>query len=309
MQYRPLGSTGLNLSTISLGTAPLGGNYGGFDRAEGIRAVHTALDMGINLIDTAPYYGITRSETALGEALQGIPRDRYYLSTKVGRYGLDDFDFSPARMHTSIDESLARLQQDYVDILIVHDIEFRSMEQVVEETIPELRKIQQQGKFRWLGVSGLPLKIYRYVLERTDLDVILSYCHYTLNDNSLAELVPFLKSKNVGIINAAPVSMGLLTQSGPPEWHPASPEIKAACARAAEYCAQHGADLSRLAIQYAVANPAFATTIVGSTVPSQVLDNIKWAQEPIDQALLDEVLKILEPIHNLTWPSGRPENN
>lgn len=309
MKYRPLGNTGIQVSALSLGTAPLGGNYGGFDETEGIRAVHAALDMGINLIDSSPYYGITLAETRLGQALQGVPRDRYFLSSKVGRYGLDDFDFSPARMHTSIDESLARLQVDYLDILIVHDIEFGSLEQVVNETIPELYNIQKQGKFRWLGVSGLPLKIYSSVLDRAPLDVILSYCHYCLNDDSLAALVPYFQSKNVGIMNAAPTSMGLLTSGGPPEWHPASDELKRACAAAAAYCDARGVNLTRLAIQYAVANPDFATTIVGSTSPGQVADNRKWADEPLDQELLSDVLNLLAPIHNQTWLSGRPENN
>lgn len=309
MKYRPLGNTGLHVSVLGFGAAPLGGVYGEFERAEGIRAVHTALDLGINLIDTAPFYGFTRSETALGEALKDIPRDRYYLSTKVGRYGPDDFDFSAARMSTSIDESLARLQVDYVDILIIHDIEFRSLDQVVNETIPELYKIQAQGKFRWLGISGLPLKIYPYVLDRTPLDVILSYSHYCLNDNSLATLVPYLQSKNVGIINAAPTSLGLLTHNGPPKWHLAPTSLKQACAQAAAYCQGRGADLTRLAIQFAVANPDFATTLVGSTSPEQVTNNIQWAEEPIDQELLAGVAEILAPVHNQTWPSGRPENN
>jgi len=309
MKYRPLGKTGMQVSVLGLGTAPLGGTYGGFDRAEGIRAVHTALDLGINLIDTAPYYGITRSETALGEALQGIPRDRYFLSTKVGRYGNDDFDFSAGRMSKSINASLARLRTDYLDILIVHDIEFRSIKQILNETLPELRKIQAQGKFRWLGVSGLPLKIYPSVLDHASLDLILSYCHYCLNDNSLAALVPYLQSKEVGVISAAPTAMGLLTQSGPPDWHPASKEIKRVCAQAAEYCALQGADLTRLAIQYAVANPEFANTLVGSAVPAQVADNVKWAEEPLNLELVAEVAKILAPIHNQTWQSGLAENN
>lgn len=309
MQYRPLGNTGMNVSVLGMGTAPLGGSYGPFEEASALRAVRTALDAGINLLDTSPYYGLTLAETRLGKALQGVPRESYFLSTKLGRYGLDDFDFSAARVFSSVDESLTRLQLDYVDIMIVHDIEFRSLDQIVNETLPALRKVQEQGKARFIGVSGLPLKIYTYILDRAPLDVMLSYCHYCLNDNALADLIPYLQSKHVGIMNAAPTGMGLLTQAGPPPWHPASDEIKRVCAQAAAYCQARGVSIVQLAIQFAVANPNLATTFVGSANPDEVTANVAWAEEPLDTELLAEVDKILAPIHNKSWPSGKAENN
>ncbi len=309
MQYRPLGNTGMNVSILGLGCAPLGGAYGAFEQAEAIRAVHLALDNGINILDTSPYYGATKSETVLGKALQGIPRERYFLSTKLGRYGLDDFDFSAERVRRSVDESLARLGVEYVDILLCHDIEFVSLDQIVNETLPAVYEIQAQGKARFVGVSGLPLKIYPAILDRARLDVILSYCHYSLNDSSLELLVPYLQSKQVGIMNAAATSMGLLTESGPPAWHPASQEIKAACAQAAQYCRARDVNIVQLAVQYALANPNFATTFVGTAHPEEVLNNIRWAEEPLDEQLLAEVQEILAPIHNLSWASGRAENN
>lgn len=309
MRYRPLGTTGMNVSALGFGAAPLGGAYGAFERGDGIRAVHTALDLGINFIDVSPYYGETRAETVLGQALQGIPRDKYFLCTKLGRYGLNDFDFSAERVARSIDESLARLRLEYVDILLCHDIEFVSLEQIINETLPALHQIQAQGKARFLGVSGLPLKIFPYVLERAPLDVILSYCHYCLNDTTLESLAPYLQSKNVGIMNAAATGMGLLTESGPPAWHPASQEIRAACAQAAQYCRARGVNIVQLAIQFALANPNFATTFVGSANPREVENNVQWTDAPLDAELLAEVEKILAPIHNQTWASGRPENN
>ena len=309
MHYRPLGNTGMAISILGLGTAPFGGMYGGYEEANAIRAVHTALDLGINIIDTSPYYGTTVSETVVGKALQNIPRERYFLSTKLGRYGVNDFDFSAERVARSIDESLARLQLDYVDILLCHDIEFVSLEQIVNETLPALYKIREQGKARFVGVSGLPLKIYSYVLERAPLDVILSYCHYCLNDDSLTTLVPFLQSRNVGIMNAAATGMGLLTESGPPPWHPASDELKRACVQAAQLCRERNVNITQLAIQFSLAHPDFATTFVGSANPAEVENNVRWAEEPLDIELLNKVEKILAPIHNQTWASGRPENN
>lgn len=309
MEYRPLGNTGMNLSSLGLGTAPLGGSYGRFDHASGIRAVQYALDLGVNIVDTSPYYGATRAETVLGQALQGIPRDRYYLCTKLGRYGLNDFDFSAARVASSIDDSLARLQVEYVDILLCHDIEFVSLEQILNETLPALSRVQEQGKARFIGVSGLPLKIYPYILDRAHLDVMLSYCHYCLNDNALESLVPYLQAKQVGIMNAAATAMGLLTPGGPPEWHPAAPEIKRAAAQAAALCRRRGINIVQLAVQYALANPDLATTFVGSAQPSEVQENVRWAEGTLDTKLLAEVLAILAPVHNRTWMSGKPENN
>ena len=309
MEYRPLGKTGLRVSALSLGASSLGSVFRQIDEAEGIRTVHTAVDLGINFIDVSPYYGLTKAETVLGKALKEIPRDRYYLATKVGRYGDAEFDFSAGRVTASVDESLARLNVDYVDLIQCHDIEFGSLDQVVDETIPALRRLQEQGKVRFVGITGLPLKIFRYVLDRTEVDTILSYCHYSLNDTELEGLIPYLKEKQVGIINASPLSMGLLSNRGAPGWHPASEEVKQACARAAAFCREQGVDIVQLAIQFSVSHPDLSTTLVGTANPENIEKNVKWIELPMDEGLLAEVQAILTPIHNETWPSGRPENN
>lgn len=311
MQQRALGKTGLRVSVLGFGASPLGGVFEAIDEAEGIRAVHAALDAGINLIDVAPYYGLTKAETVLGKALVSVPRDRYLLATKVGRYGHapSDFDFSAKRVVASVDESLRRLGVAYVDLIQCHDIEFGTLDQIAEETLPALRRVQEQGKARFVGITGLPLKALGAVAERTDVDTILSYCHYTLHDNTLADLLPFMGAKQVGVISASPLAMGLLTQQGPPSWHPAPPEVKAACERARAFCQTRNADLAQLALQWALANPHVATTLVGMASAENVRKNVAWAQSCVDEALLADVQAILAPIHNVTWASGRPENN
>lgn len=309
MEYRPLGRTGLQVSALAYGASSLGGAFGPIDEAEGIRTVHTALDLGINLIDTSPYYGETRSETVLGRALATVPRDGYYLATKVGRYGVDRFDFSAERVTASVEESLQRLGVEYIDILQCHDIEFRSLQQVVDETLPALRKLQVQGKVRFLGVTGYPLRIFRYVLERTELDLVLSYCRYALHDQSLEGLLPFLEERGVGILNAAPLAMGLLTEREPPAWHPASPELKSACARAAAYCRERGADIAQLALQFAVSNSRIAATVVGTPSPGDIRKNVAWAASAPDPALLAGVLDILSGVTQRTWATGLAENS
>lgn len=309
MEYRDLGRTGLKVSALSFGASSLGSVFRDIDETEGICTVHTAIDLGINFVDVSPYYGLTRAETVLGKALNGIPRDAYYLATKLGRYGDAEFDFSASRVVTSVNDSLTRLNVEYVDLIQCHDIEFGSLDQIVNETIPAMRRLQEQGKVRFIGITGLPLKIFRYVLDRTKVDTILSYCHYALNDTSLEELIPYLQERGIGIINASPLGMGLLTNRGTPAWHPAPDEIKETCARAAAYCRSKGIDIAQLAIQFTLTNPDISTTLVGTASPEHLKQNVEWIQTPIDHELLAKVQAILAPIHNRTWPSGRPENN
>jgi L-galactose dehydrogenase len=311
MKYRTLGRTGLEVSVLGFGGSSLGNAFGQIDDAEGIRAVHVAIDHGINLIDTAPFYGLTKAETVLGQALREIPREKYYLATKVARYGYKaaDFDFSAARVTRSVEESLARLGVDYVDFIQVHDMEFGSVEQIITETIPALREVQRAGKARFVGITCLPLKLFRAVLDRVDVDQVQSYCHYCLNDTALAGLLPFLRAKGVAVFNSAPLAMRLLSADGPPDWHPAPAAVRAQCAAAAVFCRERGADLGKLALQFSVANEGIPTHIIGTASPRRIRQNIRDAEEPIDGPLLAGVQEILAPIHNVTWPSGRPENN
>jgi L-galactose dehydrogenase len=310
MKYRKLGNTGIDVSILGFGGSSLGSVFEEIDEADGIRAVHVSVDNGINLIDTAPFYGLTRAETVLGKALREIPRDKYYLATKVARYGYkeNDFDFSAARVIRSVDESLERLGIDYIDFIQVHDMEFGNPDQIVEETLPALRKVQAAGKARYVGITCLPLKLHKYVMDRAEVDQIQSYCHYCLHDTSLLSLLPYFKERGVAVFNSAPLAMRLLTLEGPPDWHPAPAELKQKCAEAARYCHERGADIASLALQFSVANPDIPTNIVGSADPARMLKNIREIEEPLDEDLLREVMKILDPVRDLTWPSGRAEN-
>jgi len=311
MQYRRFGKTGLEVSVLGFGASSLGGVFKDVEESAAVEAVHAALDMGINFIDTSPFYGLTRSEQVLGKALRGVARDRYILATKVGRYGYkaEDFDFSAGRVLASIDESLARMGVDCIDLIQVHDMEFGDPEQVIGETIPALQRAREQGKVRFIGVTCLPLGLLRRVAEAADVDAVQSYCHYCLNDASLGDVAPAFAALDVGIISSAPLAMGLLTNQGPPSWHPAPRELREACARAAAFCAARGADISRLALQFSVANPALHTNLVSTTKASRIRENVETIAEPLDGDLLAGVLDLLEPVRGMTWPQGRPENN
>ncbi len=309
MKTRPLGRTGLQLPWLSFGASSLGQEFRTVDLDEALRSVRVALDLGMNFIDTSPFYGRGMSECLLGVALRGVPRDSYLLGTKLGRYDRDHFDFSPRRVVESVDVSLHRMGVDYLDILLCHDIEFVDLDRVIEETLPALRRIQGAGKARFIGVSGYPMKMFRHLIERAELDVVLSYNHYTLQNTMLLDLIPELEAKGVGIMNAAPFSARLLTDAPLPSWHKATPNVRETVRKAAEVCRSKGVDIAQLALQYALVPEKLSTCVVGSANPSNIRKWADWSELPIDEELLAEVLTILEPIHDWHYTEGRPENN
>jgi len=310
MKTRPLGKTGLTLPIISFGASSLGQEFRKVDLTEAIRSVQVALDAGMNFIDTSPFYGRGMSEVLLGTALRDVPRDRYLLGSKLGRYDAAHFDFSARRVVESVDVSLHRMGVDYLDICLCHDIEFVPMQQIVDETLPALRRVQKEGKVRFVGVSGYPMKLFRFVLDQTELDVILSYNQYTLQNTRFAdELVPYLKAKGVGIMNAGPFSARLLTNAPLPQWLKEPENVKAAARKAAEHCAKKGVDIAKLALQFSIANPDITTTVAGSANPANIQKWAQWAAEPLDQQLLADVLEIFKPVKNIGHLEGLRENN
>ena len=310
MQTRPLGNTGLHLPILSFGASSLGAEFRSVKLDEALESVRVALDCGLSFIDTSPFYGRGMSEVLLGIALQGVPRESYTLCTKLGRYDLPHFDFSAKRVAESVDVSLHRLRTDHLDIVLCHDIEFVPMQQIVDETIPALRKIQQAGKVRFIGFSGYPMKIFKFILDQTSVDCVLSYNQYTLQNTRFAdEIVPYLKAKGVGVMNAGPFSARLLTNAPLPVWLKEPENVKAAARAAAEHCAKRGVDIAQLALQFSIANPDITTTVSGSANPNNIRNWAKWAAEPIDQQLLAEVQAIFAPVKNLGHLEGLKENN
>ena len=308
MQKRPLGQTGIELTSLSFGASSLGQEFRSVDIGDALRCVRVALDSGMNFIDTAAYYGRGMSEMLLGKVLPDIPRDSYYLGTKLGRFAPQHFDYSPRRVAESIDISLERMKVDHLDIVLCHDIEFVNIDMVIEETLPALRKQVELGKVRFIGVSGYPMKMFKHVLSKTDIDVILTYNHYTLQNDMALDLVPLCQEKGVGIMNGAPFSARLLTDAPLPSWHKATDEVRAVAQKAVEHCRDRGVDLAKLALQFSIANPSFTTCIPGSANPDRVAQWVDWANEPMDQVLVDEVKEILRPIHNWFYAEGLPEN-
>lgn len=309
MERRVLGKTGAAVSKLSFGASSLGQEFRNVDLNQAIQCVHVALEHGLNFIDTSPYYGRGLSECLLGKVLPEIDRDSYFLCTKLGRYAPQHFDFSARRVHESIDISLERMRVQHLDMIVCHDIEFVDIRQIIDETLPTLRQIQQSGKVRWIGISGYPMKIFREVLRQTDLDFVLSYNHYTLQNTMLEGLLPFLQERGVGVLNAAPFSARLLADAPLPVWHKAPPHVREVRQQVLDYCHQQGWELAKLALQFSVANPNFASCIAGSADPNRVAQWCQWVNEPADQEAIAEIRRRLAPIHDWFYCEGRPENN
>jgi aryl-alcohol dehydrogenase-like predicted oxidoreductase len=310
MKRRLLGRTGLEVPILAFGASSLGAEFRRVTVEEALASVHVALDLGMNLIDTSPFYGRGMSEVLLGIALKEVPRDSYTLCTKLGRYDLGHFDFSAKRVAESVDVSLHRLGTDHLDIILCHDIEFVPMDQIVDETIPALKKIRDAGKVRFIGFSGYPQKIFRFICDQADVDCVLNYNQYTLQNTRFAEeTVPWLVERGIGVMNAGPFSARLLTDAALPAWLKEPESVKEAARKAAAACRARGTPIAKLALQFSLENPLIATTIAGSANPANIRDWATWAAEPIDRELLAEVRAIFAPVHNVGHVEGLPENN
>lgn len=313
MRYTELGHTGMKISHLSFGASSLGSVFRATNEKESYEAVEAAIEGGINFIDVSPYYGHYKAETVLGKALRNIPRDKYYLSTKVGRYGKDGvntWDYSARRVTESVYESMERLGIEHIDLINVHDIEFQAalpggLQKVVDETLPALFALRDKGIVGHVGITDLQLENLKWVAERCDgIESILNFCHYTLNDDALADYLDFFTKRGIGIINASPLSMGLLSQRGVPSWHPAPKPLVEACQRAAQLCQSRGYAIERIAVQYSVSNPRIASTLFSSANPDNVRRNIQWANEEPDWDLVREVKEIIGTQQRVTWANS-----
>ena len=310
MNTRLLGTTGLEVPILAFGASSLGQEFRSITLDEALGSVRAALECGMNLIDTSPFYGRGMSEVLLGVALRSIPRREYLLCTKLGRYDLAHFDFSAKRVAESVDVLLHRLGTDHLDIILCHDIEFVPMQQIIDETLPALRKIQRAGKVRFIGFSGYPQKIFRFVCDQAHVDCVLNYNQYTLQNTRFAdETIPSLKEKGIGVMSAGPFSARLLTDAPLPAWLKEPEDVKAAARRAADLCRSRGSSIAKLALQFALANPDIATTVAGSANPANIRAWAQWAAEPLDAELLRDVQTIFAPVRNIGHVEGLAENN
>nr|XP_002739218.2 PREDICTED: L-galactose dehydrogenase-like [Saccoglossus kowalevskii] len=296
MKYNRLGNTGLQVSVLGFGASSLGSVFHETDDDEAIQVVYKAIKSGINIIDVAPWYGHGKAETILGQALRDIPRQAYYLTTKVGRYQpkLDEmFDFTAERTMRSVNESLQRLGLNYVDIIQIHDMEFApNLDVILNDTLWALQRVKDSGKAKFIGITGYPMDNFRIKMS---------------NKNKLTTItgVTISQEKNVAVMNAAPISMGLLSNRGPPSWHPATDDIKDACKEAAKYCQDKGVDISKLAMHFTLDHDEIPTTFVSTASLSILESNLACVHEKLStletNTMADVMNRYFRPLGNKTW--------
>lgn len=212
MEYTTFGKTGLRVSKLGLGGAPIGGDFGATDEAEIERVVHAALDLGITFIDTAPLYGMGQSEERIGRALaSGGRRDKVVLASKAVR---SDLVYDYKSTIESVEASLKRLRTDRIDLLQLHDVESQPYERIVNETVPALQKLRADGKIRFTGVTTRVLPLLKRYMETDLFDAIQFYARYMLLDVSAAhEILPLAREKGLGVINGSVLGMGILADA------------------------------------------------------------------------------------------------
>ena len=310
MEYRRFGNLGFEVSQLSFGASALGGVFRTVDEAEAIRAVHTALDAGINYIDVAPAYGATRSETVLGKALRGMPRSRYRLSTKVGKLavpgetGAHIFDYTEPGILRSLDESRKRIGVDYFDIIHIHDIEYQGrahLESALSEGYETLDKLKRQGTIGAVSFGIYPMDLWHRIVDEIRIDAMLVHNHHCLNDTRALELLPAVKEKGIALINASPFGSGLLSGREPPAWHPAGAEELECIRKAMRFCESQDVPIAKLALQFSASNPEIPTTMFSSASSQSVTRNLRWLEEPYEGELIDRVREILKPIADKEW--------
>jgi L-galactose dehydrogenase len=300
---------------------------------EWIQTIHYAInECAITLLDTAPWYGHGTSEVVLGWALDELfektPRASLTINTKVGRYEDDvtkQFDFGFYATMQSVERSLKRMKCDYINVLQLHDPEYApTLEVLLDETIPALIECRKKGWCKALGMTGYPLEVQHQVLEATMkkygepvFDQALTYCHYNLHDSSLFDrpitgdnnksYADFVADNKIVLMAAAPLSMGLLTHAGPPEWHPASDALKEACKNAASICEkEEHVNISALAIMVALANPKITCTLLGMRNVAQVKlaaeTAARFSKVPASTTEPEDILKqVLSESEYKTW--------
>ena len=286
---------GLSISQLGLGTATLGGMYTSVSESDVSDAIHTALDLGITYIDTAPHYGKGAAERRLGRYLDGVPRSSYVLSTKVGRllvpseHPIDNdfidsdqsverlYDFSAGGVERSLTESLERLGQDHVEIVLIHDPDDYA-DQAISEAYSALKNMRDQGIIKAIGVGMNQSAIPTRFVKETDIDLVLIAGRYSLLDQSAAnDLLPAALERGVSVIAAGVFNSGILANpvSGSMyNYSPASEEILDRARKMNSVLKEFGISISQAALQFPLRHPAVKAVLVGCRSGAEVRENV-----------------------------------
>lgn len=294
------------LPRIGLGTAPLGSmarNFGySVSEDEAYATIHYALNAGVNLIDTAPFYGNGVAETRIGRALKGIPRERYLLSTKVGwlvhevgKTGAGTRSYSRDSILRSIEASQKRLGIDMFDMAHIHDPDqgdFRR--EILDEGYPTLVELKRQGVIRAVGAGLNRTSDLADYAQHAPLDVALLANRYTLLEQEPAnEAFPLALQRGIRVMAGGVFNSGILVTGGVPgaryQYSPAPEPIRRLTRLIEGVCAKHGVTLKAAAVQFAAAHPAVSTLVLGMVKPAEFDENIANLNAPIPPAFWAEL--------------------
>lgn len=300
-----LGTTGLEVTTLGLGTAPLGGWPTAVPEEQGLATVKRAWDRGLRYFDTAPFYGHGLSERYIGETLRG-DRDRFTLSTKVGRVlepgeaqdplfqgtpGLNPvFDFSEDGIRRSLADSRSRFGFEQIDIVFLHDPETDEHHQkALQSAYPVLANLRDAGEIAAIGVGMNWSEPLAQFATEADFDVFLLAGRYTLlEQDSMDDLLPRMQENNVSLVAGGVYNSGLLVDPTPDatyDYQPAPPEVVERAQDLKSVCDDFGVPLRAAAIQFPLHHPVVACVVVGARTPEQLDDNIEMMQLDIPDQL------------------------
>lgn len=304
LEKAPIGKTGLGVTRLGMGTAPLGGLFEDVPEAKALDTVNQALDLGLNFFDTAPLYGHGKSELFLGMSLAAVPRSNYILATKVGRLLIPVdpaqrdqhefknplpyqpvFDFSYDGVMRSVEESLKRLNLDRIDMLHIHDPDDH-YEEAIKGAYPALAKLRSEGVIRAVGAGMNQAEMLACFAREGEFDCFLLAGRYTLIDHTgLKELLPLCVKKNISIIIGGPYNSGVLASGAKPgakfNYADAPPEVIEKVRKVEGVCNLHRVPMKAAAIQFPLAHPAVASVIPGARSIEELIENFRLLSHPI----------------------------
>jgi D-threo-aldose 1-dehydrogenase len=291
-----LGKSGLMVSRLGLGTAPLANMYAPVSDENANATFAAAIAAGINLIDTAPLYGAGLAEQRVGIGLADVPREQYLLSSKVGRLIADDgtvsFDWSRDGILRSVEASLQRLNLDSIDILLAHDPDDHE-EAAIATGFPTMLELREQGVVKAIGSGMNQWQMLDRFLDRFDLNVVLLAGRYTLLEQGAASFLDRCQAQGVGVMLGGVFNSGILATGARPgakyNYADAPPEIMARVQQLEAICARHGVPLRQAALQFVLRNPAVSSVVFGAVTAAEVQDNIATLQASIPDTLWEEL--------------------
>jgi D-threo-aldose 1-dehydrogenase len=300
-----IGTTGLQVSRLGLGGVALSGAPPATDpeqatsATDAIALIQRSMALGLRYLDTAPMYGVGQSEIRYGQALHGVPRESYVLSTKVGRVLRPDaverskmtweFDFSRQGVLASFESSLARLGVERVDILYIHDPDDH-YQQALTEALPVLRELRAQGRVTAIGAGMNQWEMELAFAKEGDVDCFLLAGRYTLLDQTaLPAFLPYCVEHNISVVAGGPYNSGILAvgprQGATFNYRAASSEMMQKARRINDVCGRYEVPLKAAALQFILAHPAIAAVIPGARSVAEVEENVKMVEWPIPAEL------------------------